>query len=80
MRDLGRVESIDSALIALARVTADELDDACADGEESRYTRGTLVARYHDVLTHLLARPDAPATTDDALADLFASMADPPPA
>jgi hypothetical protein len=79
MRTLGRVESIDAALIALARVTADELDAACADGDESRYTRGTLVARYHDVLTHLLARPDAAATTDDQLAELFAAMADPPP-
>lgn len=79
LRDLGRLEAIDAALVALARVSADELDDACADGDESRYTRATLVARYHDVLTHLLARPDAPASTDDQLAALFAALGDTPP-
>ena len=78
LRNLGRLEAVDTALVALARVVADELDAACSDPEESRYTRGTLTAHYHRVLTHLLARPDAPATTDDELADLFAAMGDHP--
>jgi hypothetical protein len=78
LRHLGRLEAVDTALIALARVVADELDGACSDADESRYTRGTLASHYHRVLTHLLARPDAPASTDDELADLFAAMGDHP--
>jgi hypothetical protein len=78
LRDLGRLEAVDTALVALARVVADELDGACSDPEESRYTRGTLTSHYHRVLTHLLARPDAPATTDDELADMFAAYGEQP--
>lgn len=65
MRALGRVEKIDAALLALCRVAADELDTAVADVNESRYVRGVLVARYHAVLTHLLARPDSADDTFD---------------
>lgn len=72
LRDTGRIEKVDEALLALARVSADQLDDAIADTDESRYTRGVLVARYHAVLTHLLARPD----DDDGGADLAALFAD----
>ena len=78
LRSLGRLEAVDTALVALARVVADELDGACSDDDESRYTRGALAAHYHRVLTHLLARPDAPATTDDELADMFASFGEQP--
>jgi hypothetical protein len=77
LRQLGRVEKVDAGLVALCRVAADELDAACADTDESRYTRGVLVARYHGVLTHLLARPDTP--NDDASLDsLFAAVVDDP--
>ena len=74
MRATGRIENVDAALVALCRVAADELDAATADGDESRYTRGVLVARYHGVLSHLLARPDS----DDAdhIDDLFAALSD----
>ena len=72
LRATGRLEKVDAALIALARVAVDQLDDACADRDESRYTRGVLIARYHGVLTHLLARPD----DDDAGADLAALFAE----
>jgi len=77
LRQLGRVEKIDSGLVALCRVAADELDAACNDPSESRYVRGVLVARYHGVLTHLLARPDTP-NDDNSLEALFAAVADDP--
>jgi hypothetical protein len=77
MRGLGRLEKIDSGLVALCRVAADELDAACADPSESRYVRGVLVARYHGVLTHLLARPDTPNDAD-TLESLFAAVVDDP--
>ena len=75
LRALGRLEPIDAGLVALCRVAADELDAATADPDESRYVRGVLVARYHGVLSHLLARPDT-ANDDDSLADLFAAVGD----
>jgi len=77
MRHLGRLEKIDAGLVALCRVAADELDAAMADPTESRYVRGVLVARYHGVLTHLLARPDTP-NDDNSLESLFAAVADDP--
>ena len=77
LRSLGRVEGVDAGLVALCRVAADELDQACADVDESRYTRGVLVARYHSVLTHLLARPDTP-NDDASLESLFAAVVDDP--
>lgn len=79
LRDLGRLERIDAGLIALCRVAADELDAAVADPDESRYTRGVLVARYHAVLSHLIARPDVPDDGDD-LEAMFAALANDPPA
>jgi hypothetical protein len=77
MRQTGRLEPVDTALVALGRVAVDELDAAIRDPDESRYTVGVLVARYHAVLTHLLARPD---DTDAGaeLADLFAAVDDAP--
>lgn len=80
MRDLGRVEPIDAALLALCRVTADQLDAAVADTDESRYVRGVLVARYHAVLSHLLARPDSAADDLAEFDALFAPAATDPPA
>lgn len=78
MRKTGRLEDVDAAMLALARVTVDELDAAIADPDESRYTVGTLVARYHAVLTHLLARPDDRDDDAAALAGLFAEVGDAP--
>jgi hypothetical protein len=77
LRETGRLENVDAALLALCRVAADELDAAAADMDESRYTRGVLIARYHSVLTHLLARPDA-GDTDGFLEDLFTAVGDTP--
>lgn len=77
LRALGRVEKVDAGLVALCRVAADELDAATADPNESRYVRGVLVARYHSVLTHLLARPDTP-NDDASLESLFAAVVNDP--
>ena len=74
MRDTGRLEAIDAGLLALARVAADELDAACRDDDESRYTRATLIGRYHTVLDALVNRD-----VGDDLADLFAEDLDTPP-
>ena len=76
LRAVGRLEPVDEALVALARVAASELDAACADPDESRYTRGVLVARYHAVLTHLLALPMPDDDALTALDRLFAGVDD----
>lgn len=68
--DTGRLEAVDAALVSLAREAAALLQGAVLDTDESRYTCGVLIARYHAVLTHLLARPD-----DDGGADLAALLA-----
>jgi hypothetical protein len=72
LRDLGRLEPVDAARVALARGLADELDAATADRDESRYTRGTLAARYDSVLSHLLT----PGSVSDAgdLDALYAAL------
>src|SRR4051794_25520449 len=77
MRETGRIEDIDAALLALARVAADELDAACADTDESRYTRATLIGRYAGVLDTLVGHDTGAAI--DELAGLFADVGDPPP-
>ena len=68
LRRSGRLEDVDAAWIALARISADQLDAACSDADESRYTRGVLIARHLAVLDRLIARPDSDADADlDAL-------------
>ena len=75
LRSSGRLEDVDAAWIALARVSADQLDGACSDPDESRYTRGVLIARHLSVLDRLIARPEL---TDDADLDaLYAGLRDP---
>jgi hypothetical protein len=76
LRELGRVEPIDAATLALARVAADELDAACADRDESRYTRATLIGRYQAVLATVVAR--SPGDDLGAIDDLFAGLGDTP--
>lgn len=78
MRDLGRLEPVDAALVALARVAADELDDACRDDEESRYTRATLIARYGAVLDTLVGH-ELDGDTGPSLDELLAAMGDETP-
>lgn len=77
LRASGRLEDVDAAWIALARVSADQLDAACSDEDESRYTRGVLIARHLAVLDRLIARPD---TSDaDDLDTLYAGLRDASP-
>jgi len=76
LRAAGRLEDVDAAWIALARVSADQLDGACSDPDESRYTRGVLIARHLAVLDRLIARPDADNADD--LDALFAGVRDTP--
>lgn len=73
MRSLGRLEPIDAAVVGLCRGLADELDAATADRDESRYTRGTLAARYQSALVLLLNRPEGAGDGDD-LAGLLAAV------
>jgi hypothetical protein len=75
LRDAGRLEDVDAAWIALARVSADQLDGACSDPDESRYTRGVLIARHLSVLDRLIARPEL--TDDSDLDTLYAGLRDP---
>lgn len=72
----GLLEPSDDALIALARITADNLDAAERDSEESRYTVGALAGRHRDVL---LAIYDRHRYTDagPTLAELLAAVDDP---
>lgn len=76
LRSAGRLEDVDAAWIALARVSADQLDGACSDPDESRYTRGVLIARHLAVLDRLIARPDI--DSGDDLEALFAGVRDTP--
>ena len=77
MRDTGRLEPVDAALVALARVAADQLDDACLDEDESRFTRATLIARYAGVLDTLTGHD--PGDAGPTLEELFAEMGDETP-
>jgi hypothetical protein len=77
LRTTGRLEAVDAGLLALARVAADELDAACRDDDESRYTRATLIGRYAAVLDSLVNRDPGDDLAD--LADLFAEDLDTPP-
>lgn len=74
MRSTHLLEPIDEAVLALNRVAADELDAALLDTNESRYTRGVLIARYRDVLSDLLGRGNADDAGAQLAADLFAAM------
>jgi len=79
LRELGRLEPVDAARVALARGLADELDAATADTAESRYTRGTLAARYDTVLAHLLDQTAVTAyDTGTDLDAVFAAMGNHP--
>ena len=73
LRETGRLEPIDEALVKLGRVVADELDQACTDVDESRFTRNALAKTMLAVIGQLrdVTRPDVDALSID---DLFASL------
>ncbi len=75
LRETGRTEPVDEALIKLGRVVADELDDACHDLDESRFTRNALAKTMLQVIAQLRdqTRPDVDSLS---IEDLFASLGD----
>ena len=80
LRELGRLDPVDTPHLGLARVLADQLDAAIADPNESRYTIGTVAARYQSALDGLYDRVAPGELTDDgpSLADLLAALGDGP--
>ena len=76
LRAFDRTSLTDEALIALARIAADQLDQATADDDESRYVRGQLIGRYREVLD-MLYRTAVAADADDDIDRLLADLFDP---
>lgn len=73
LRQTGRIEAVDEFVVKLGRVAADELDAACSDPDESRYTRGVLMARALDVY-RVLRTAENPAANVDSFADLLSEL------
>lgn len=73
LRRSGRLESVDEALIGLARTLADEIDDEHTDPHGSRYITATLAGRLCVVLEQLRGGPVAP-TGEDAWDAAFARL------
>ena len=73
LRRSDRVGLVDEAVVALCRVMADELDAACHDEQESRFTRAAIAGRYRDVLGMFLegASGDDGDDVDRMLAELL---------
>ena len=69
----GMIEPADSAWLALARVTADALDQAEQATDESRFTIGALAGRHRDVLAAIYDRHHLEAA-GPSLADLLTAM------
>jgi hypothetical protein len=77
LRDRDRIDEIDSALVALNRILADQLDGACRDVDESRFTIAAVAGRYHQALTALITT-GAPDDLDADLTRLLAGALDDP--
>ena len=74
LRQTGRIEPIDEALIKMGRVLADECDGACSDPDESRFVRGSLLKSMLSTIVTLRdqTRPDVDhASIDELLAGLL---------
>jgi hypothetical protein len=66
----------DEALTALCRVLADQVDDAMADVDESRFVRARVGAAYHAALMSLL-QVAAPHDDDGDLDELLRGLLEP---
>lgn len=75
MRELGRVEAIDAARVAIARTLADEVDACRRDPEHSAGSVAYIAKEYRGALGDLLGAALAPA---DDFADLLAALGDAP--
>jgi hypothetical protein len=75
LRETGRVEPIDDALLALCHDTAAELAAALRDTDESRFVRARLISEMRSNLIALRdqTRPDV---DNLSIEDLFASLGD----
>ncbi len=75
LRDTGRLEPIDQAMIGLCRRAVDLVDEAFDDADESRFVRARTIAEARACLVQLRdqTRPDVDALSID---DLFAAMGD----
>jgi hypothetical protein len=71
LRDAGRLEAVDAAMVAVNRELAALLEGAVHDPDESRYTCGTLAGRYLTALDRLYGRDDD-SDSRPTLADLLA--------
>ena len=75
LTDAGRLDPIDTAVVALNEILADQLDDCVRDPDESAYTTGVVAGRYQSALELLLSRDLEPMSDDeDGFADLLAAV------
>jgi len=72
-RSGGMLEPADDAWLALARITADQLDAAEVDRDESRFVVASLAGRHRDVLGSIYDR-HRDTDTGPSLADLLTAM------
>ena len=73
LRGSERISPVDEAAVALCRVLADELDQAAADTDESRFVRARVAAAYRESLVMLYGMT-APTDADDDLDALLAGL------
>jgi hypothetical protein len=76
LRVTKRWTDTDEALTALCRVLADQVDEAFAAPDESRFVRARVAAAYHAALMSLL-QVAAPHDDDGDLDELLAGIFDP---
>ncbi|HKY15620.1 MAG TPA: hypothetical protein VJM33_11910 [Microthrixaceae bacterium] len=73
-RASGSLEQADDAWLALARITADVLDEAALDPEESRFTIGALAGRHREKLAALDDRRHRAERDGPTLLELLAAV------
>lgn len=81
LRSSGRLETVDSARIALARTLAELVDAEVSDVEPSRYVAGILAGRLRDAIgdLHAVGGPTPAADGLDLLFDAVTAALPPPP-
>jgi hypothetical protein len=80
LRDGGRLEPVDAALVAVARTLADALDDERSDVDGSAFTVGALAGKLTPVLDRLRGQAVPDGFDDELRAALFGPLPDAPPA
>jgi hypothetical protein len=77
LRDGGRLEPVDAALVAVCRTLADAIDAEHTADEGSRFTVGTLAGKLLPALDRLRG-VDIASDVDDLAAALFGALPDRP--